>query len=354
MQILFSDEAAAKEAETQLAAGKDFAAVAKDIAKTDDPASLDLGWVAREDLPADLAEPVFTLAVGGTSQPIKSTFGWHILRVTEDKPATEQSFDQAKEKLKTEVARDRASDRIADLANQIDDTLAGGAALDTIAQKFGLKTATLTDVDSDGKGPDGNAVEMPKPNDAILHTAFATESSQNSSLTEMGNDGYFLVHVDKVTPATPKPIAEVHDEVVMLWQDEARQAAQQKVADAMIAEVTAGKSLKEVAAAHGLVARTSTALQRNGGDVRVPPTLVAKLFGVKVGEATADTSGDNAAVAQLVSIEPADPTKDARAVQSLTTQVGGTIQNDMVSEFDQGLRDAFPVRLDQANIDRVL
>jgi peptidyl-prolyl cis-trans isomerase D len=354
LQILFGDEAQAKEAETQLAAGKDFAAVAKDIAKTDDPASLDLGWVTRQDLPSDLADPVFALAVGATSEPIKSTFGWHILRVTEDKPGSEQTFDQAKEKLKTEVAHDRAADRIADLANQIDDALAGGASLDTIAQKFGLKLTTVADVAADGKGPDGNAIELPKPGDAILHAAFATDGTQTSSLMEMGNDGYFIVHVDKVTPATPKPLADVHDEAAQLWQDDARQALQQKVADAMIAEVKAGKSLKDVAAEHGLATRTSTPLQRNGGDVRVPPTLIAKLFDVKVGEAVADSSGSNPAVAQLLSIQPADPTKDANAVKSLATQVGGTLQDDMVSEYDQALRDAFPVRLDQANIDRVL
>jgi len=354
LQILFADEATAKEAETQLAAGKDFAAVAKDLAKTDDPKSLDLGWVGRDDLPTDLAGPVFELAVGGTSQPIKSTFGWHVLRVTEDKPSQEQTFDQAKDKLKTEVARDRAADRIADLANQIDDALAGGGSLETVVQKFGLKTTTVTDVDADGKGPDGKAVEMPQPSEPVLHTAFATEGAQTSPLTEMSNDGYFLVHVDKVTPAAPKPLAEVHDEAAKLWQDEARQAAQQKVADAMIDEVKAGKSLKDVAVAHGLVARTSTPLQRSGGDVRVPPTLIAKLFGVKIGEAVADSSGDNVAVAQLLSVEPADPTKNAGAVQQLAVQIGGTIQNDIVSEFDQGLRDAFPVKLDQANIDRVL
>jgi len=353
MQILFSDEATAKEAETQLAAGKDFAAVAKDVAKTDDPASLDLGWVSRDDLPKELADPVFALKEGETTQPIKSTFGWHVLRVIGDKPATQQSFDEVKDKLATEVKHDRASDRISDVANQIDDAIAGGATLDAIVQKFGLKTATLDDVDSEGKGADGKSADLPQPSDTILHAAFSTDSGQTSSLTEMGNDGYFLVHVDKVTPAAVRPLAEVHDKVAEAWQDEERKAALSKVAEGMVAEVKAGKSLKDVAAAHGLVARTSTPVQRSGGDARLPPTLIARLFDLKPGEAVYDGSSDNIVVAQLDSVQPADPAKNPAAVRKLATDLENAMENDLISEFDQGLRRTFPVDVQQSNVDRL-
>ena len=354
MQILFTDEASAKEAETQLAAGKDFAAVAKDVAKTDDPTSFDLGWVSRDDLPKELADPVFALDKGGTTEPIKSTFGWHVLRVLDTRAGAEQTFEQAKDKLKTEVARDRASDRIADIANQIDDALAGGGSFDSVVQKFGLKTTEVADIAADGSGPDGKDVKLPEAVQAILHAAFATDSGQTSALTEMGDDGYFLLHVEKVTAAAPKPLAEVHDEVAKAWQDEARAAAQQKVADAMVAEVNAGKSLKEVAAAHGLAARTSNPVQRSGGDARLPATIVAKLFDAKTGEAVADASGDNVVVAQLIAVDPADPEKDKTALQRMTTQIIAAMQQDVLTEFDDSLRHAFPVEVNQASVDQVL
>ena len=54
-QMLLPDEAAATAAEAQLQSGKAFAAVAKDVAKMDDPKSLDLGWVKRADLPPNSA-----------------------------------------------------------------------------------------------------------------------------------------------------------------------------------------------------------------------------------------------------------------------------------------------------------
>ena len=354
LQMVLGDEAKAKEAETQLAAGKDFAAVAKDVAKTDDPTSFDLGWVSRDDLPKELADPVFALDKGGTTEPIKSTFGWHVLRVLDTRAGAEQTFEQAKDKLKTEVARDRASDRIADIANQIDDALAGGGSFDSVVQKFGLKTTEVADIAADGSGPDGKDVKLPEAVQAILHAAFATDSGQTSALTEMGDDGYFLLRVEKVTAAAPKPLAEVHDEVAKAWQDVARAAAQQKVADAMVAEVNAGKSLKEVAAAHGLAARTSNPVQRSGGDARLPATIVAKLFDAKTGEAVADASGDNVVVAQLIAVDPADPEKDKTALQRMTTQIIAAMQQDVLTEFDDSLRHAFPVEVNQASVDQVL
>ena len=50
--------------------------------------------------------------------------------------AEEQSFDQVKDKLKQEIARDQAGDRMADVANSIDDAIAGGASFADVAKKF--------------------------------------------------------------------------------------------------------------------------------------------------------------------------------------------------------------------------
>ncbi|HUZ74805.1 MAG TPA: SurA N-terminal domain-containing protein [Stellaceae bacterium] len=353
-QMLLPDEATAKKAEAELAAGKDFATVAKDVAKVQDPSTLDLGWVSNEELPQELGDAAFALKEGGTTKPIKSAFGWHILRLEGVKAATQKTFAQAKDQLKKEVVQDRAGDRIADLANHIDDAIAGGASFASVVSKFGLKTTTIADIDDKGNGADGKPVDLPKPPDAIVHAAFRTNAGQMSSLDDLGNDGYFLVHVDKVTPAAAKPLAEVHDQVVQDWQDAQRQAALQKLAQTMADQVDAGKSLKDVAAAHGLVARTSTPFLRTGGDARVPASLVAKLFETKPGKAIAGISADNVMVAQLNSIVAADPGKELPAVQQVLTQLATSIQSDLVQEYAAGLRKTFPVEINQENVDRLM
>jgi peptidyl-prolyl cis-trans isomerase D len=353
-QMLFPDEATATAAAAQLAGGAAFAQVAKDVAKTDDPAALELGWMTRQDLPPELADPAFALAANGNTAPIKSTFGWHILHLVAVKPEHDQTIDEVKDKLAKEVARDAAGDRIADLANQIDDALAGGATFEDVVKKFNLKTVSAADIDAAGNGVDGKPVELPQPRETILKAVFNTENGKTSALTEMGEDGYFIVAVENVAPATTRPLADVHDQAAGLVEDETRQAALQKLADQIVTEVNAGRSLKDLAGERHLTLATTPAVSRTSKEATVAPTLVAKLFDIKQGAAVTDTNASGTMVAQLQSIEPADPAKDPEAVQQLSQALAGALQTDILTEFDEALRRVFPVSVDRTSLDRLM
>jgi peptidyl-prolyl cis-trans isomerase D len=353
-QMLLPDEATAKAAAAALVQGKSFATVARDVAKMTDPGALDLGWVKRDDLPKELADAAFAVKDGEVTQPVKSSFGWHILRVQAIKPAKAQSFADAKAKLTHMIALDRASDRMADIANHIDDAMAGGARFEDVVRKFELKAVTATGIDAQGKDPTGKALDLPSNADAVLKTAFATDSGKTSILSEMGEDGYYIVKVDAVMPAAVRPLADVRDQAVKLWQDEARQKALEKLAQDIVREVEAGKSLKDVAAAHHLALTTTAPMQRDSNDKSVAPTLLAEIFDAKKGAVVSASYADSVYVAQVDSIEPADPSKDASAVNALTQQLGAVMQADVVSEYEQALRRTFPVEIDKSNLDRML
>ncbi len=351
-QLLLPDEEKAKAAKAALDGGKDFAAVAKDAANAD-ATTTDLGWVKRDDLPPELAQTAFSLAEGKASDPVHTSFGWHILRVSGIKAETVQPFDAVKDKLAQEIARDQAGDQIAKTANDIDDALAAGTPFAEVAQKFGLKTQQVVNIDAQGHGADGKQVDLPSPSDNILHTAFATDADQTSSLIELGEEGYFFLHVDKVAPSVVQPLAEAHGTAVSLWQADQKQQALAKLAAAITQEVNGGKSLKDVAAARKLTLTTTPPLQRMGGSDAVPPALVVALFGTKEGGAVSAPAGDNFAVAQLKSIAPADPAKDANAVQPVSDEIANQMRNDVMGAFDQALRTHFSVEINQANLDRL-
>jgi parvulin-like peptidyl-prolyl isomerase len=75
---------------------KDFAALAKEL--SEDPATKDsggnLGWMSRQRLSPDFAEPVFSLAVNQPSL-IRTRLGWHLIEVTGRKAAEPRSFEDA-------------------------------------------------------------------------------------------------------------------------------------------------------------------------------------------------------------------------------------------------------------------
>jgi peptidyl-prolyl cis-trans isomerase D len=352
-QMLLPDEATAKTAKAQLDAGKDFTTVAKTLANAD-AASTDLGWVKHDDLPAQLADIAFKLPQGKASDPLQTSFGWHILMVTAVKPAQTQSLDAVKDQLTKEIQRDQAADAIAKTANDIDDAMAGGSSFATVVQKFGLKTQAIPVIDAQGRGADGKPVTLPQPADAVRQAAFASGPGETSPLTELGDDGYFLVHVDKVTPADVRPLNEARSDVVAAWQNDQKKDALGKLAAAMVSDVNGGRSLKEVAAAHKLTVTTTQPLARTGGDPATPPALVAALFGAKTNGAVSAPAGDNVVVAQLKSIVPADPKTDQGGVKQLTDELSGEMKTDLLGAFTQTLRTNFPVEINQANLDHVL
>lgn len=79
---------------------KDFAALASEM--SEDPATKDkggdLGWMTADRLPKDFSAPVFSLPL---NQPrlIRTKIGWHLVEVTERKPAEARSFEQARPEI---------------------------------------------------------------------------------------------------------------------------------------------------------------------------------------------------------------------------------------------------------------
>jgi len=350
-QLLLSDEAKAKEAADALAGGKDFAQVAQEYAGAA-PDSLDLGFATRAEMPAALGDAAFALKPGEVTKPIEDSFGWHIVRVSEVKPEETEPFDAVKEKLAKDVARDMAGDQLAKQANQVEDAIAGGTPFAEIVQRFGLKLSKLENVDAGGRNAEGTPVELPQGGDAILRTAFSTAAGQVSQLGELGENGYYVVDVEKVTPSTVKPLDEVRAQVVELWQQETRDAALASLAKEIAGQVGEGKGLADLAKARSFQTFTTQPLPRSGGDPKVPPVLVARLFEAKPGGVVSAKGTDGYLVAQLKDILPPDTSTQAVGTARLSQQLGAQMQDDLLRQYDQALRDRYPVSIDQAAVAR--
>ena len=351
-QILLPDEAKAKEAEAQLAQGKDFAAVAKDVAGAAAD-TLDIGEFKREDLPPQLGDPAFALKQGESTAAIQDPLGWHILHLTAINPAETQPFDAVKDKLAKEMARDLAGDRIEKTRGKIEDALAGGTAFAEVAQRFGLKQSKLAAVDANGHGSDGKPVELPATGADILKTAFATEKGQMSSLNELGDNGYYVLQVNEVTPAKVKPLDTVKAQVIELLQSEKRDAALAALAKETADQVNAGKKLAAIGGPRKLTPYTTEPLARSGGDAKLPASVVTAIFGAKPGTAVFGKGTDSYIVAQVKDVLPADSAKDEKDVAQFADRlIAPAMREDMLQEFDQALRKRYPVQIDDSAVAR--
>jgi peptidyl-prolyl cis-trans isomerase C len=103
--ILVPTEDEAKAILAQLKGGADFATLAKE--KSKDPGAADggdLGYFTREQMVPEFAEVAFKLGKGQLSDPVKTQFGWHIIKVEDKRIRPTPTFDQVKGQIENYVA----------------------------------------------------------------------------------------------------------------------------------------------------------------------------------------------------------------------------------------------------------
>ncbi len=350
-QILAPTEEKAKAAEAALAAGKDWTEVARTVVGQD-PQTIDLGLVKKEELPQHLADVAFGLPVAKPSQPIKSPLGWHILRVARIAPPTTQSFDEVKAKLQADLAHSEAVDRLYAVANHVDDAIAGGATLGEAATQFGLKKTDVASVDDKGESRDGKKVDLPVAPTEVLKLAFATDEGRTSRVTQTPDGAIFVLHVDKIVPPSVRPLAEVKDKAIAAWQAEKRQDKVAKEATALAAETKPGMQLSAIAAGKGLKTTTSPPFGRQADNTPgLPPALVDKLFAAKLGGVVTTSDPTGSYVAQLTKVDVPKPA--AKDTADLSREVTAGIQEDLRDEFAGTLRARFPVDIHRETLDRL-
>ena len=113
--ILVKDEAAAKEALAQLAKGAKFEDVAKKMSV--DPGSKDMGgdlsWFTPDKMVPEFSAAVATLKKGEVSkEPVKSQFGFHIIKLIDTRELTAPAFDQVKDRLGPMIQQHQVRDYI--------------------------------------------------------------------------------------------------------------------------------------------------------------------------------------------------------------------------------------------------
>jgi peptidyl-prolyl cis-trans isomerase C len=105
--ILVESEDEAKGIAADLKKGGDFIAIAKE--KSKDPGSKDsggdLGYFTKDQMVPEFAEAAFKLEKGQISDPVKSQFGWHVIRVDDKRTKQPPTFDQVKDQIENFVQR---------------------------------------------------------------------------------------------------------------------------------------------------------------------------------------------------------------------------------------------------------
>src|SRR5271154_196030 len=148
--ILVETEDEAKAIEAELKKGTDFAELAK--TKSKDPGAADggdLGFFTKDQMVPEFSAVAFALEPGKISDPVKSQFGWHIIKVEEKRNRKAPDFDQVKSQIETYVTRKAQADYVAKLREG-----AKIERLDQAANTAAPDAAKPADTAKDAKAPD--------------------------------------------------------------------------------------------------------------------------------------------------------------------------------------------------------
>ena len=198
-------------------AGADFAALAKQYSQ--DPGSAkqggDLGWGERSIWVAPFAAAAFSMHVGEIRGPVKTQFGYHILKLVGIRPASVKTFEQSKSDLQAAYRQSEAERQF----NRLQDKLADAALqnptdIDAAARKAGLPVQEIANFSRDSGG---GALGKSK---AVIDAAFSSDAldgNLSSIIAVSKGDGIVLRSTDHKLPQQ-KPLAEVQAAVIAAWK----------------------------------------------------------------------------------------------------------------------------------------
>ena len=179
----------------------------------------DLGARTRPQLSDELGSAVFTMAAGELSGPIKSDFGYHIVRLDAVLEQGPLPLDQVRGELLSELRERETEGVYRDLARAASDTLFETSDMQTIADAVDLYVRTADGVQRTNAGPFGN-------NQAAIDAIFEESvlvDGEVSEVIEIDANRSAIFKVVGHEPASRQPLDAVHDEVSLtISNNEAR------------------------------------------------------------------------------------------------------------------------------------
>ena len=339
-----ADAAARKAAEEKAAAiaaearkpGADFAALARE--DSDDTGSKesggDLGWVAHDGgMVKPFEDALFAMQPGDVSEPVKTDFGWHVIKLREVRSGKQTSFEEARAQLEgeqAEVARERVFNELT--GKLVDQALKNPSALAPAANAVGLPLQKLGPFSREN----GTGIAA---SPAVVRAAFSEVLIQDGTVSdpiEIGPGHSVVIRVTAHTAERALSLEEVRDRVVAEIRGDRMRKAAEAEADAMVAKLAGGESLSTLAEAKELTAQDVPNVPRG---VPVPDPAATEAYfevpvpaGGKVSPGKATLGDGRVLVFAVTKVTPGNPEEaseqERAALQQQLVQVAGSEDAD--------------------------
>ena len=334
--------------------GADFAALAKKHSQdeTTAPQGGDLDYFSRGRMVAAFDNAAFALAPGEMSDLVKTEFGYHIIKLTDRKPAIVRPLSEPAvyQEIESALLRERAEAQASQHADAIVAEAKTPAALDKAAASRGLK------IEESGFFARGSMIDGLGPQSPVSMAAFdLAENTVSEPLA--GPTGRVIFYVsgkqDSYLPKLDEVRSRVRDDVI---QERAVTLAKQR-GDALAGQLKSASNFQAAAKAAGLEAVTTNPIARDGviPNIGRSPEIEAVAFSSPVGTVSdAISTPQGAAVVKVASRQDVSAADFAMAKDKFRMEMLGERRSRFYQTYMEKARTKMKIDVDPEALKRAI
>ena len=332
--------------------GEDFAKLAKEFSQ--DPGSApqggDLGFSKKKDFVGPFADAAFAMKQDEIRGPVKTQFGYHILKLEAIQAPDTKPFEQARAELETEYKRNEAERLYNDAADKLADAALQNSDLDSVSKKAGL---TVEEIPNFTRHDGGGALGKSQP---VIDAAFSQDvlDGRLSPIVEVEKGrGVVLRSTDHKLPQQ-KSLEAVHDVVLAAWKKQRGAELASAAANEAIKRLKDGQAWDAVVKSLGLTAPAPKFLARTDQDlpfeVRNSVFTAAKPVEKKAVYEWVDMPGGDAVLYAFSGVRE-NPADDGIKDPELKRQYAQRVASGEAQSYAAGARQAAHVTINPQAID---
>jgi peptidyl-prolyl cis-trans isomerase D len=254
--------------------GKDFAQLARQYSEgpSKDKGGY-LGAFTKDSMVKPFAEKAFAMKAGEISDPVRTRFGWHIIKVEKVNPATTRSLDEARGEIRKKLIDEQAKNLAYEAAESAYD-----ASFDSEDLAASAASEHLQVVETDfftRKGP----VKGVKDGEQFAKVAFDLPEGEISEVQDL-EDGYYLLQVVARKPGEIPDLKSVTEKVKADWVKEKQDQKAHEDAAKLLSDLKNGQSLEAASRKLGLKPGQTGFFKRNDAipDIGFEPQIAGVAF----------------------------------------------------------------------------
>ncbi len=344
--------AAAEKTLAEAKGGADFAELTKKYSEDESNAKTggDLDYFGRGRMVPEFEEAAFTQTPGTISDLVKTSYGFHIIKVVDKKAGTTRTLDEVKPQITDQLVTERAQKQADTLAAEVAKSIAKPADLDAVARTRGWK------VEETGFFTREEPLLALGASLQVSAQIFQLAEGEVSEALRVGRGFAFVAMSGRQDSSVPK-FDEVKDKV---HNDVIKEKASKLATEKAATLATALKSAPDFEAAAkkaGLEVKTSELVARGTAlpDVGLNTTVENAAFGLTVGSVSDPISTlDGTTILTVVERKDVTPTEMAASRESVKQDLVGERRNQFFTAYMMKARQKMKIEINREVLDRTI